>query len=126
MPEVEKIVYKELSYRIVGCAMRVHRALGPGFPEVVYERALEIEFRKEGIMFERQKQFAVDYEGTRVGNFRADYLVEDKVNLELKALAVMPTVYSRQLHSYLQVSKLRLGMLLNFGRERLENVRIVY
>ena len=124
--EEEKIIYRELSYQIVGCAIQVHKALGPGFPEAVYERALEIEFQKAGLNYERQKTFRVAYEGKPVGDFRADFVVDGKVILELKALAEMPRVFLRQVHSYLQVSGFRLGILINFGREKLETKRIVY
>ena len=122
----DKIVYRELSFKLIGCAIEVHKALGPGFPESVYERALEIEFKKQGLAFERQKRFRVSYEGGVVGDFRADFVVENKVILELKAVADMPRIFERQLHSYLQVSQLRLGILLNFGKEKLESKRIVY
>jgi GxxExxY protein len=121
-----KIVYRELSYKIFGCALTVHKTLGPGFPEAVYERALELELQKVGLESERQKSFRVIYAGQPVGNFRADFVVEEKVILELKAGTEMPKVFERQLHSYLQVSGLRLGILINFGREKLETKRIVY
>lgn len=113
----DRIVYRELSFRIVGCAIAVHKVLGPGFSEAVYERALEIELKKRGMEFERQKRFRVAYEGEPVGDFRADFVIENKVILELKAVSEVPGVFERQLHSYLQVSKLRLGILLNFGKE---------
>jgi GxxExxY protein len=122
----DKILYRELSYQIVGCALEVHKKLGPGFPEAVYERALEVEFEKAGLRHERQRVFRVLYDLKPVGDFRADFLVEDKIILELKAVTEMPRVFERQLHSYLQVSSLRLGILLNFGREKLESKRIVY
>jgi GxxExxY protein len=122
----DKIIYRELSFKVVGCGMEVHKALGPGFPEAVYERALEIEMKKHGLAFERQKKFRVTYEEEAVGNFRTDFVIENKIILELKAVSEMPRVFERQLHSYLQVSKLRLGILMNFGREKLESKRIVY
>jgi len=122
----DKIVYRELSFKVVGCAIAVHKALGPGFPEAVYERALEIELKKQGLAFERQKKFQVAYEGESVGDFRADFVIENKVVLELKAVSEIPGVFERQLHSYLQVSRLRLGILINFGKEKLETKRIVY
>ena len=124
--DVDKIVYRELSFKIVGCALQVHKSLGPGFPEAVYERAMDLELRKQGLNFERQKTYRVTYEDKPVGDFRADFLVDDKIILELKAVTEMPRVFERQLHSYLQVSRLRLGILLNFGREKLESKRIVY
>jgi len=122
----DKIVYRELSFKIIGCAIEVHKALGPGFPESVYERAFEIELKKQGLVFERQKRFRVSYEGESVGDFRADFVIENRVILELKAVSEMPAVFKRQLHSYLQVAKHRLGILINFGKEKLESERIVY
>jgi len=122
----DKIVYRELSFKVVGCAMEVHKALGPGFSEAVYERALEIELKKQGLAFERQKRFRVTYEEEAVGDFRTDFVIESKIILELKAVSEMPGVFERQLHSYLQVSKLHLGILMNFGKEKLESKRIVY
>lgn len=122
----DKVLYRELSFKIVGCALAVHRALGPGFPEAVYERALDVEMRKADLAFERQKSFQVVYDGMGVGDFRADLVVEDKVILELKAVTDLPKVFERQLHSYLQVSGLRLGILMNFGAVKLETKRIVY
>jgi GxxExxY protein len=78
------------------------------------------------VAFEQQKPFRVLYEGRPVGSFRADFVVEGQVIVELKAVTEMPRVYERQLHSYLQVSGLRLGMLMNFGAEKLQTKRIVY
>jgi GxxExxY protein len=82
--------------------------------------------KKQDLAFERQKRFRVSYEGESVGDFRADFVIENKVILELKAVSEMPGVFERQVHSYLQVSKLRLGILINFGKEKLESKRIVY
>ena len=121
-----KILYRELSFKIIGCAMEVHKRLGPGLPEAVYERALEMELRKKELAYERQKSFRVMYDDKPVGDFRVDFVVDGKVILELKAVPAMPAVFERQLHSYLQISKLRLGILLNFGSERLVSKRIVY
>jgi GxxExxY protein len=122
----DRIVYRDLSFKIIGCAIEVHKALGPGFPESVYERALAIELKKQGLAYERQKRFTVSYEGESVGDFRADFVIENKGILELKAVSEIPAVFVRQLHSYLQVGRLRLGILINFGREKLESKRIVY
>ena len=122
----DRILYRELSFKIVGCAIQVHRIIGPGFPEAVYERALELELLKQGLSFERQKSYQVTYEDKPVGDFRADFVVEGKIILELKAVSEIPVVFQRQLHSYLQASRLRLGILLNFGREKLETKRIIY
>jgi len=122
----DKFLYRDLSFKIIGCAIGVHKALGPGFSELVYERALEIDLKKQGLAYERQKPFRVSYEGESVGDFRANFVIENKVILELKAVSEVPAVFERQLHSYLQAGKLHLGILVNFGREKLDSKRIVY
>ena len=122
MPE---ILYKELSYQIVGAAMEVHRVLGPGFFEAVYEAALAHELRSRGIRFERQKRLPVYYKGQLVGDYVADLVVEDQVILELKAISKFNSVHEAQAHNYLAATGLRLAILLNFGASSLQQKRIV-
>ena len=122
MPE---ILYKELSYAIVGAAMEVHRTLGAGFLESVYEAALAHEMTLQGIQFETQKRFRVCYKGHLVGEYVADFVVEDKVVLELKALSKLNAAHEAQAHNYLAATGLRLAILLNFGAASLQQKRIV-
>ena len=122
MPE---IIFKELSYAIVGAAMEVHRTLGSAFLESVYEAALALELAKRGIAFERQKHLPVFYLDEQVGEFRADLIVDDKIILELKAVKALNEIHEAQAHNYLAASGLKLAILINFGSPSLEFKRIV-
>ena len=108
------ILHKQLSYHVVGCAQRVHAALGPGFPEAVYHKALCCELMKAEIPFESEKQSEVFYAGVLCGQFRMDIVVDDRIILELKAL------------SYLKATGLKLAILINFGTQRLETQRVLH
>ncbi len=109
-----------LAKQIIGLAMKVHRTLGCGFLESIYCNALEIELRNNGVKFEREKRFHVFYEGTEIGYFDADFLVENRLVVELKAVEALAIAHSVQLVNYLAASKLDLGLLLNFGAKSLE------
>ena len=119
------ILHKELSYRIVGCAQRVHSVLGPGFPEQVYHRALCLELTKEKIPFASEVEYGVVYEGVSCGTFRADIVVDGKIILEPKAIEMIVAVHAAQVLSYLKASGLSLGILMNFSDTRLQTKRIV-
>ena len=110
----------ELTEAIIGCAMKVHTALGPGFLESVYHKAIEHELRKSGISFESKKQLTVYYDGIVVGDFEADFFVASKVMVELKANQSLSAANETQLVNYLTATKVDLGLLLNFGAPRLE------
>jgi GxxExxY protein len=117
--------YKELTYDAIGAAMEVHKVLGPGFLESVYERALAREFELRDIAFQRQSALTVEYKGTVAGQFRADFLVDDKVIVELKAVKQLTKVHEAQLINYLKATGRRVGLLLNFGARSLEYKRRV-
>ena len=121
----ESIVHKELSYRIVGCAQRVHRVLGPGFPETVYHRALCHELVQARVPFETEKLVEVFYEGILCGQFKPDLLIEEKVLVELKALKELNGDHMAQAIAYLRATNLNLAILINFGRSSLETRRVV-
>ena len=110
----------ELTKTIIGCAMRVHSALGPGFLESVYQRALEHELRKTGLQVECQKPVAVHYDDVIVGEFMADLIVEGKVMIELKANQALVLANEAQLVNYLTATGIEIGLLINFGAPRLE------
>jgi GxxExxY protein len=110
---------------IVGCAYKVCNTLGCGFVEKVYENALVLELRKSGLKVEQQRSVNVLYDGVVVGEFAADLLVEDRVIGELKAAKALDEVHVAQCLNYLKASGLHVGLLLNFGRPRLELRRIV-
>ena len=119
-----EVLYPELSYRIVGAAMEVHSALGPGFLEAVYQVALAEEMRLRGIGFEREKRLKVLYKGITVGDYQADFVVEDQIILELKAISALTPAHKAQAMHYLAATGLRLAILLNFGSASLERERI--
>jgi GxxExxY protein len=111
---------QELTQKIIGCAMKVHSALGPGFLESVYQKALAHELRKAGLIVEWERPIAVFYDGVPVGDFSADMLVENRVMLELKANHAIAPANEVQLVNYLTATGIEIGLLLNFGAERLE------
>jgi len=115
------MVGNELTYKIIGCAMKVHKTLGNGFQEVIYQRCLAIELKKAGIEFEREKDQTIYYEGYDVGTRRADFVVEDKVLVELKALLKIEDVHIAQIKNYLVAYNFPIGLLINFGAKSLEH-----
>jgi GxxExxY protein len=114
----------ELTNRIIGCAMRVHAALGNGFQEVIYQRALVIEMRKSGLNFARELEMPIFYDGINIGTRRVDFLVEETVMVELKAVVALEDVHLAQGLNYLVAYKLDKGLLLNFGAKSLEIKRL--
>jgi GxxExxY protein len=118
------VLYPELSYQIMEIVFEVHNQLGPGFAEDVYEEATVCELETRPIPFERQKTIQVVYKGRVVGKHRLDLVIDDKIILELKAVAGLNDVFKQQLLSYLKATGLRLGILINFGGKRVEAVRI--
>ncbi len=120
-----KILYKDLSYKIVGLAIQVHNKLGYGFLEKVYENALMVLFRREGIHAKQQVPIAVYFEGEAVGDYCADILVEDKIILELKSGEGIINAHRSQALNYLKATGFRLAILLNFGKEGLEYERFI-
>ena len=104
-----------LAYRVIGASIEVHRILGPGFLEAVYEEALCVELSLRDIPFARQVPIGVDYKGNRVGQSRMDLLVDDQLVVELKAVECIAPIHIAQLLSYLKSAKLRLGLLITFN-----------
>ena len=119
------IVYAELSYKIMGAIFEVHKELGPGFLESIYERALIDEFSKRKLKVESQKNIGVIYKGRKVGTHRLDLIVEDKVVVEIKAIERFAIYHKAQLISYLKASGYKLGILVNFSKGKVEYCRIV-
>ncbi len=120
-----KILYKDLSYNIVGIAMEVHRQLGYGFLEKVYENSMMLLIHKKDINAEQQKPIKVYFDRIVVGEYFADILVEDKIILELKSVDKITNVYRAQALNYLKATGLRLAIIINFGKESLQYERIV-
>jgi GxxExxY protein len=118
-------LYKDLSYKIIGLAMEVHRKLGFGFMESVYENALMVLFRREGIMAEQQVEIEVLFEGEVVGKFIPDVLVEGKIILELKAQESLLDIHRAQTLNYIKATGIRVAYLINFGKKSLEYERFI-
>ena len=122
----ERIVYKDLSYRIIGAAMEVHKELGCGFLESVYDEAFGIELKKTGLDFQYQKELEIHYKGEKLDKeFRADYIIEGSIIVENKATKGITEVDEAQMHNYLKATGLRLGIIINYGQTSLEYKRIV-
>lgn len=115
-----------LTERIIGCCFAVHRELGPGFPERLYQRALQIALKRSGVGFESEKRIHVSFQGTRLGEFEMDLVVEGGVIVEVKAvLGVMPKVFEAQVISYLKAAQIPVGLLVNFGNRSCHIKRLV-
>lgn len=121
----DKILYRELSYKIVGLAMKVHTELGYGFLERVYENALMVAFEENGIFAVQQAPIEIIFHDRVIGTFYADILVENSIILELKSQEKIIDINRAQSLNYLKATKLRLAILLNFAKKRLEYERIV-
>lgn len=121
----EQYKYSELTGKIIGCAMRVHSALGNGFQEVIYQRALEIEFSDMGIPFSREHEMPVYYKQQQIGTRRVDFLIEGIVSVELKAITKLEDVHLAQAINYLEAYDLEIGLLINFGAKSMEHKRII-
>jgi GxxExxY protein len=121
-----EIIYKEESFRIIGLCMEVHNNLGKGFLEIVSKDALEYEFRKNYITFEREKEYVVNYKDVILPHrFYADFVVFDKIILEVKGMSGIADEFIAQTLNYLKVSGLKLGLIVNFGELSLQYKRVV-
>ena len=117
--------YSELTGKIIGCAMEVHTILGNGFQEVIYQRAMAIEFQLQGIHFYREKEMLVFYKTRKVGTRRVDFLVEELISTELKATTQLTPTHLAQAINYLEAYNLEVGLLINFGCTSLQFHRLV-
>lgn len=113
----DKLKHKELSHLIIKSFYQVYNELGGGFLESVYENAMALVLQQQGLHVETQKEIAVYFRGTLIGNFRADMIVERKVLLELKAVRCLEPVHEAQLLNYLKATTIEVGLLMNFGNE---------
>ncbi len=123
---MNNIIYKEDSYKIIGICMDVHNNLGAGFLEIVYKDAIEYEFKKAGIFYEREKEYVVNYKEVILPHkFYSDFVVFDKIILEIKAVTSITNVFIAQSINYLKVSHNQLALIVNFGELKLNYKRIV-
>lgn len=115
----------DLTGRIIGCAMEVHRIIGNGFQEVIYQRALAIEMAQNKISFSREHEMDIYYKGQRIGLRRVDFFVEGKIMLELKAVVQLDDMHLAQAINYLEIYGLDIGLLINFGNRSLQFKRVM-
>ncbi len=120
----EQYKYSELTSKIIGCAMTVHKTLGNGFQEVIYQRALAIEMSLAGIEYQREFEMPIFYREEQIGTRRVDFLVEGVVSVELKAITKLEDVHLAQAINYLEAYNLEVGLLINFGEVSLNFKRL--
>lgn len=116
--------HEDMTRRIIAAAMKVHSTLGNGFQEVIYQRALEIEFPYYNLAFEREKEMPIHYRGQEIGTRRVDFFVEKLIMVELKAVIQLEDVHLAQAMNYLEAYKMEIGLLINFGAKSLQFKRV--
>lgn len=121
-----KLEYERLTYKIRGSIFEVYNVLGPGFKETVYHNSLQEEFDRKKLKYMEKKRLKVIYKNKQVGIYGPDFIVEDKVIVEIKAVDVVPKIFEKQLYSYLKATKYKIGILVNFGGDRLDIRRRIY
>jgi GxxExxY protein len=120
----DQFKYSELTSKIIGCAMTVHKTLGNGFQEVIYQRALEIEMHLAGVEFNREFEMPIFYRQEQIGTRRVDFLVDGVISVELKAITKIEDVHFAQAINYLEAYNLEIGLLINFGENSLNFKRL--
>lgn len=126
MSEGKDLLYKDLAYKVVGCFYEVYNTLGPAHKEQIYHKALSLEFKSEGISFTNNKQMEVKYKGQKIGIYTPDFVVDNKIVIEIKSLLQIPKVFEKQLYYYLRGSTYKLGYLVNFGSDKIDIRRRIY
>jgi GxxExxY protein len=116
--------HEELTHKIIGCAMKVHKTLGNGFQEVIYQKALAIEMQFQGLVFEREKNMSIFYRDFDIGTRRVDFFVENKIMVEIKAKLELDDSNLNQSINYLEAYKMKIGLLINFGSNSLQFKRV--
>lgn len=130
MPEMiskespKNILFPELSYKLMHLVYEVHNQLGPGFPEAIYERALYLELENNGIGYAQQVPVEIFYKNCKLGNFRLDLVVDNRIIVEIKAVNELNDLFRQQLLSYLKATDYQLGILINFGNTKVQSIRI--
>jgi GxxExxY protein len=124
---MDPLKHKDITQKIIGCAFEVHKFLGNGFQEVIYQRALALEFGHAGLQFDRELEMDIFYRDCNeaIGTRRVDFLVEKKVLVELKALTIIEDVHYAQILNYLKAYRLEVGLLINFGSKSMEFKRMI-
>ncbi|MEI7525911.1 MAG: GxxExxY protein [Mariniphaga sp.] len=122
---MEEYKYKEITGRVIGAAMQVHKVLGNGFQEVIYQRALQIEMPYFDLSFKREFDMPIFYRNEQIGTRRVDFLVEEVVSVELKAIIKLEDVHLAQAINYLEAYNIEVGLLINLGSKSLEVKRLI-
>ena len=125
MMDKSPVNINDLTHKIIGCAMKVHNTLGSGFQEVIYQKALAIEMKLQGVIFEREKEMPIFYCDELIGARRVDFFVENCVMVEIKALEQIESIHKNQAINYLEAYNLEIGMLINFGAKSLQFKRLI-
>lgn len=122
---INGLLYKELTYKIRGCIFQVYNTLGPGHKESIYQNALENELHGQGIKFDSQKVFDVYYNHKKMGVYKPDLIIEEKIIIEIKAACLNLKIFEKQVLGYLKATPYQLGLLVNFGTDKLYIKRII-
>jgi len=121
-----KLLFKDESYKIIGSCMEVHKELGKGFSEIIYGDALEIEFKNNNVLYSREKRCNIVYKKQSLPHYYiADFVIDDKIILEIKAIECLTSSHIKQTLNYLAASKIKLGLLMNFGEDSLIYKRVI-
>ncbi len=121
----ERYKYSDITGSVIGSAMNVHTEIGPGFPEVIYQRSLALELKDQGVNYKRESAIPLYYKGKPVGKRRVDFIVEDKILVELKAVSELNKTHYNQILNYLSAYKIEIGLLVNFGEASLKFKRFI-
>ena len=121
-----ELLYEDLSYKIRGCCFTVYNTLGFGHKEDIYQKALELELAKQKVKYEAQKSLTIYYDDKKVGNYRPDLIIDDKIIVEIKAVEYIPKNFEQQLIYYLKGTNFKLGFLVNFGSSKLYIKRLIW
>lgn len=124
--EKEKLLYQDLSYKIRGCTFKVYNSLGFGHKESVYQKALGLEFKNVNLNFAIETSLPIVYQNKKIGTYKPDFIVENKIIIEIKAVPVMPKSYETQLTYYLKGTNYKLGFLINFGSNKIDIRRRIW
>jgi len=119
-------LYKDLTYRIIGCLYEVHKDLGSVHKEIIYHKALCLEFKNKNIPFAEEKPIDVKYKGKKIGVYRPDFIIDDKVILEIKVAPVITKAMQDQVYYYIKATKYKLILLANFGTPKVGIKRLIY
>ena len=123
---VDNFLYEDLSYKIRGCVFTVYNNLGFGHKEDIYQKALALEFKNANLNFSQQTNLAIIYQNNKIGTYRPDFIIDDKIIIEIKAVPFMPKSYETQLTYYLKGTNYKLGFIINFGDKKLDIRRRVW